>query len=49
MLVAHFSDTKIACIKKTRTGGKDCPPSIILRRDRNMVPAEKFSEPYPHH
>jgi hypothetical protein len=32
-------------VKKLSRGGKDLPPGIILRRDRNMVPAEKTSEP----
>ncbi|ONM14768.1 Pleckstrin homology (PH) domain superfamily protein [Zea mays] len=31
--------------KKLGQGGKDRPPDIILRRDRNMVP-EKASEPW---
>jgi hypothetical protein len=33
--------------KKLGRGGKDRPPGIILRRDRNMVPAEKIPEPWP--
>jgi hypothetical protein len=33
--------------KKLTRGGKDRPPVIILRRDRNMVPAEKIPEPWP--
>jgi hypothetical protein len=28
-------------------GGKDRPLGIILRRDQNMVPAEKTPEPWP--
>jgi hypothetical protein len=32
---------------KLGRGGKDCPPSIILRRDRNMVPARKSPNPGP--
>jgi hypothetical protein len=36
-------------VKKTRPGGKECPLSIILRRDRNMVPIKKISEPCPRH
>jgi hypothetical protein len=35
--------------KKTVRRGKDHPPGIILRRDRNMVPAEKNPNPGPHH
>jgi hypothetical protein len=31
--------------KKLDRGGKDHPPGIILRRDRNVVPAEKIPEP----
>jgi hypothetical protein len=27
--------------------GKDRPPGIILRRDLNMVPAEKITKPWP--
>jgi hypothetical protein len=34
-------------LKKLRRGGKDRPPGIILRRDRNMVPTEKILEPWP--
>jgi hypothetical protein len=33
--------------KKFGRGGKDRPPGIILRRDRNMVPVEKILEPCP--
>jgi hypothetical protein len=33
--------------KKLGRGGKDRPPGIILRRDRNKVPAEKIPEPWP--
>jgi hypothetical protein len=36
-------------IKKLGWGGKDRPPGIILRRDRNMVLPKKISEPWPHH
>jgi hypothetical protein len=35
-----------AYIKKLGRGGKDRPPAIILRIDRNMVPAEKPSKPW---
>jgi hypothetical protein len=37
----------IALLKKLSRGGKDRPPGIILRRDRNMVPVEKTPEPWP--
>jgi hypothetical protein len=33
--------------KKLGRGGEDRPPGIILRRDRNMVPAKKIPEPSP--
>jgi hypothetical protein len=32
---------------KLGRGGQDRPPGIILRRDRNMVPAEKIPESWP--
>jgi hypothetical protein len=35
----------VALNQKLGRGGKDHPPGIILRRDRNMVPAEKIPEP----
>jgi hypothetical protein len=31
--------------QKLGQGRKDRPPGILLRRDRNMVPAEKIPEP----
>jgi hypothetical protein len=37
----------IALLKKLDWGGKDRPPGIISRRDRNMAPAEKTPEPWP--
>jgi hypothetical protein len=33
--------------KKLIRGGKNRPPDIILRRDRNMVPTEKIPKPCP--
>jgi hypothetical protein len=33
--------------KKLGRGGKDRPPGIKLRRERNMVSAEKIPEPWP--
>jgi hypothetical protein len=33
--------------KKLGQEGKDLPPSIILIRDQNIVPAEKIPEPFP--
>jgi hypothetical protein len=37
----------LSILKKLGGGGKDRPPGIILRRDRNMVPVEKIPEPWP--
>jgi hypothetical protein len=41
LMCQEFGSTK----KKLGWGGKDRPPSIILRRDRKMVPTEKTPEP----
>jgi hypothetical protein len=49
-MVRIFSDQVSVQISleefKLGRGEKDCPPGIILRRDRNMVPAEKIPEPW---
>jgi hypothetical protein len=34
-------------LKKLGRKGEDRPPGIILRRDRNIVPAEKIPKPCP--
>jgi hypothetical protein len=43
MVTYFFSNIK----KKLDQEGKDRPPDIILRRDRNMVSAEKIPGPCP--
>jgi hypothetical protein len=46
MNVACFSEVLTTSFyKKTRPGGKHRPPGITLRRDRNMVPAQKTPNP----
>lgn len=45
--LSHQNNYNLKYIKKTRSGGKDHSPGIILKKDRNMVPTEKISKPWP--
>jgi hypothetical protein len=45
--VAVDTNEIISRLKKLGRGGKDRPPGIILRKDQNMIPAEKILEPWP--